>query len=319
MNENNKNKEIQLIMDEEMDGTRVDVVLSTMIPELSRNYIQRLLEDGGGFRNGQTIKTKKEKVAEGDVLTLEIPAPKEWFVLPQDIPLDIVYEDDWIMVVNKPKGMVVHPAPGNQDHTLVNGILHHCQGHLSTINGTIRPGIVHRIDKDTSGLLMVAKTDEAHRKLAKQLEIHSITRIYHAVVYHNIKEDQGTIEGNIGRDPTNRLRQKVLSTGGRKAVTHYKVLERFGGFTYVEVGLETGRTHQIRVHMAHIKHPLLGDTLYGPKKGSISVEGQVLHAKKLGFDHPKTGERVEFDSPLPDSFQEVLKKLRQRASAGSLL
>jgi 23S rRNA pseudouridine1911/1915/1917 synthase len=303
------------MVDEELDGTRVDVVLSLLIPELSRSYIQKLLEEGAGWRNGQTIVSKKEKVETGDRLALCIPAPKEWFVSPQNIPLNIVYEDDWVLVVNKPQGMVVHPAPGNEDFTLVNGILHHCEGRLSTINGTLRPGIVHRIDKDTSGLLMIAKTDEAHRKLAQQLENHSITRVYHGVVYHNIKEEQGTIQGNLGRDPRNRLKQKVLMVGGRRAVTHYRVLERFGGYTYIEATLETGRTHQIRVHMAHIKHPLLGDTLYGPKKGPVMAEGQVLHAKRLGFDHPKNGERMEFESPLPESFEKILKKLRQNTSA----
>jgi len=306
---------LNFIIEEEFDGTRVDLVLSVLMPELSRSYIQKLLEDGLAARNDKTVVSKKEKVFKGDQLSLTVPEPRELEIHGQDIPLDIIYEDDSLLVVNKPKGMVVHPAPGNYENTLVHGVLYHCQGRLSSINGTIRPGIVHRIDKDTSGLLMIAKTDVAHQSLAKQLEEHTITRIYHAVVYHNISADEGTIDESIGRDPNNRLKQKVLLTGGRRAVTHYKVLKRFGTFTYIEARLETGRTHQIRVHMAYIKHPLLGDQVYGPKRGPINVTTQVLHAKTLGFDHPLTGERMEFDSPLPDEFQGVLKKLSHIDSA----
>lgn len=307
---------LNFIIEEEFDGTRVDLVLSLLMPELSRSYIQKLLEDGLAERNEKTIISKKEKVFTGDKISLIVPQPIELEIKGQNIPLDIIYEDDCLLVVNKPKGMVVHPAPGNYENTLVHGVLFHCQGRLSSINGTIRPGIVHRIDKDTSGLLMIAKTDKAHQSLAKQLEDHTITRIYHAVVYHNIVEDEGTIDANIGRDPNNRLKQKVLEKGGRKAVTHYKVIKRFGGFTYIEVRLETGRTHQIRVHMAYKKHPLLGDQVYGPKKGPINVNTQVLHAKTLGFDHPVTGERMEFDSQLPAEFEIVLKKLSHIDSAG---
>ena len=306
---------LNFIIEEEFDGTRVDLVLSVLMPELSRSYIQKLLEDGLAARNDKTLVSKKEKVFKGDQISLTVPEPRELEIQGQNIPLDIIYEDDSLLVVNKPKGMVVHPAPGNYENTLVHGVLYHCQGRLSSINGTIRPGIVHRIDKDTSGLLMIAKTDAAHRSLAKQLEEHTITRIYHAVVYHNISEDEGIIDESIGRDPNNRLKQKVLLTGGRRAVTHYKVLKRFGTFTYIEARLETGRTHQIRVHMAYIKHPLLGDQVYGPKRGPINVTSQVLHAKTLGFDHPLTGERMEFDSPLPDEFQGVLKKLSHIDSA----
>lgn len=309
-------KRFSFIIEEEFDGTRVDLVLSFLMPELSRSYIQKLLEEGLAERNGHLILSKKEKVFTKDQISLSLPEPRDLELEGQDIPLDIIFEDDCLLIVNKPKGMVVHPGAGNYENTLVNGILYHCQGRLSSINGMIRPGIVHRIDKDTSGLLMIAKTDAAHHSLAKQLEEHTITRIYHAVVYHNILEEQGKIEAAIGRDPNNRLKQKVLETGGRRAITHYKVLQRFGNFTYIEARLETGRTHQIRVHMAYRKHPLLGDQIYGPKKSPLNVKSQVLHAKTIGFTHPKTGERMEFDSPLPDEFQEVLKKLSHIDSAG---
>ena len=310
------NKPVNFIIEEEFDGTRVDLVLSVLVPQLSRSYIQKLLEDGFATRNGKPILSKKERLTSGDKICLNVPEPKELEIKGQDIPLDIVYEDDSLLIVNKPKGMVVHPAVGNYENTLVHGVLYHCKGRLSSINGTIRPGIVHRIDKDTSGLLMIAKTDVAHHSLAKQLEEHTILRVYHAVVYHNISEDEGTIDASIGRDPNNRLKQKVLETGGRRAVTHYKVLHRFGSFTYIEAQLETGRTHQIRVHMAYKKHPLLGDQIYGPKKGPINAKSQVLHAKTIGFTHPLTLEWMEFDSPLPSEFQEVLKKLSHIDSAG---
>ncbi len=307
---------LNFIIEEEFDGTRVDLVLSLLMPEISRSYIQKLLQEGRAKINGKTISSKKEKVFEGDKVLLDVPEPKELEIKGQDIPLNIIYEDDSLLVVNKPKGMVVHPGAGNYENTLVHGVLYHCQGRLSSINGTIRPGIVHRIDKDTSGLLMIAKTDKAHQSLAKQLEEHSITRIYHAVVYHNIIEDEGIIDEFIGRDPNNRLKQKVLKTGGRRAVTHYRVIKRFGNFTYIEARLETGRTHQIRVHMAYKKHPLLGDQVYGPKKSPINVDSQVLHAKSLGFEHPVTGKRLEFDSQLPGEFEKVLKKLSHIDSAG---
>jgi 23S rRNA pseudouridine1911/1915/1917 synthase len=309
-------KTLNFIIEEEFDGTRIDLVLSLLMSEVSRSYIQKLLKDGLALRNDKPITSKGEKAFTGDKISITLPVPKDLEIKGQDIPLDIIYEDDSLLIVNKAKGMVVHPGPGNYENTLVHGVLYHCQGRLSSINGTIRPGIVHRIDKDTSGLLMIAKTDKAHQSLAKQLEDHTITRIYHAVVYHNIIEDEGTIDAKIGRDPNNRLKQKVLLTGGRRAVTHYKVIKRFGSFTYIEARLETGRTHQIRVHMAYKKHPLLGDLVYGPKKGPINVNTQVLHAKTLGFSHPITGKRMEFDSPLPDEFQGVLKKLSHIDSAG---
>ena len=239
------------------------------------------------------------------------PPPEVLDVKPQNIPLDIVYEDQDLLVVNKPKGMVVHPAAGNPDGTLVNALLFHCGDSLSGINGVIRPGIVHRIDKDTSGLLIVAKNDRAHQSLAEQIAVHSFTRIYNAVVYGIVKEEEGTVSAPIGRHPTDRKRMAVLSSGGREAVTHYRVLERFPGFTLVECRMETGRTHQIRVHMAHIGHPVAGDPVYGPKKCITELQGQCLHARVIGFIHPATGEYLEFDSGLPPYFERFLEKLRR--------
>ena len=231
-------------------------------------------------------------------------------MLPEAIPLDILYEDDDILVVNKPKGMVVHPSPGHYTHTLVNAVLYHCKGQLSGINGVIRPGIVHRIDMDTTGSLLVCKNDRAHQILAEQLKEHSITRRYHAVVYGNFREDKGTVDKEIGRHPTDRKKMSTHSASGRRAVTHYRVLERFGNYTYIECELETGRTHQIRVHMSSIGHPLLGDNVYGPAKCPFSLQGQTLHAKILGIHHPSTGEYMEFDAPLPDYFVRLLSTLR---------
>ena len=240
-----------------------------------------------------------------------VPEPVELDVAAENIPLDIVYEDDDVLVVNKPRGMVVHPAAGNYTGTLVNAVMYHCKGRLSSINGVIRPGIVHRIDKDTSGLLMIAKNYEAHKSLAAQLEKHTIKRSYQAIVYNNFTEDEGTVDAPIGRDPSNRLRQAVTYSNSKEAYTTYRVLERFGRFTLIEAVLKTGRTHQIRVHMAYIKHPLLGDTVYGPKKPLYGAQGQMLHAKTLGFVHPSTGEYMEFDSELPEEFQTILEKLRR--------
>ncbi len=305
-----KAEKYQIIVDDERKGTRLDLVLSFFVPEVSRSFIQKLIEDGHVTVDGKLCTSKKVKVEEGQSIEIEVPEPEVLEVLPQDIPLDIVYEDDDLLVVNKPRGMVVHPAPGNPDGTLVNAILYHCAGRLSTINGVIRPGIVHRIDKDTSGLLMIAKNDMAHSSLAAQLEVHSITRKYTAIVYNNFADDEGTVDAPIGRDPKNRLRQAVVP-GGRRAVTHYRVIERLGHFTLVEASLETGRTHQIRVHMAYIKHPLLGDTVYGPAKNSFGAEGQMLHAGVLGFNHPRTGEYMEFSAEPPSEFTKVLEKVKK--------
>ncbi len=306
-----KEQKYEIYIDEEQQGTRIDLVLSLSLAETSRSFIQKLFEKGKISVNGEICTSKKYKVKNGDQVELIIPEPEILTVEPEDIPLDIVYEDDDVLVVNKPKGMVVHPAVGNYNGTLVNAIMFHCGDRLSSINGVIRPGIVHRIDKDTSGLLMIAKNDMAHESLSRQLAEHSITRRYQALVYHNFKEEDGTVNAPIGRDPKNRLRQAVTELNSKHAVTHYQVLERFGAYTLIEAKLETGRTHQIRVHMAHIKHPLVGDPVYGPKKHIIKVEGQMLHAKVLGFVHPRTGEYMEFDSQLPAYFEDILKGLRK--------
>jgi len=305
----NENK-YEFYVDENQKGTRIDLLLSTNLEGTSRSFIQKLFEKGNIKVNGELCTSKKYKVSENDMVEITIPEPEMLTVEAENIPIDIVYEDDDVLIVNKPKGMVVHPAVGNYTGTLVNAIMYHCGDRLSSINGVIRPGIVHRIDKDTSGLLMIAKNDKAHESLSAQLAEHSITRKYIALVYDNIKEDEGTVDAPIGRDPKNRLRQAVTDLNSKRAVTHYKVLERFGKYTLIQAQLETGRTHQIRVHMSYIKHPLVGDLVYGPKKQSIAVEGQMLHAKILGFVHPSTGEYMEFDSELPEYFEEILRKLR---------
>lgn len=305
-----KEQVFEFTISEDMAGERIDVVLSNSLEEVSRSYIQKLIETGKLEINGSFCDSKKIKVSSGDSVKLTFPEPEEIEAKPENIPLDVVYEDDELLIINKEKGMVVHPAPGNESGTLVNAVLYHCKDNLSSINGKIRPGIVHRIDKDTSGLIMIAKSDMAHRALAEQLAEHSITRIYEAIVYNNFIEDEGTVDAPIGRDPKNRLRNAVTDISSRNAVTHYKVIERFGKFTHIEAKLETGRTHQIRVHMAHIKHPLLGDQMYGPKKKVLGAETQVLHAKTLGFIHPKTGNYMEFESELPADFLKILNALR---------
>ncbi|QIB69018.1 RluA family pseudouridine synthase [Aminipila butyrica] len=302
---------LEIIIDESLEGTRIDMALSLIYEEKSRSFFQKLLEAGQITLNGQPVDAKKYKVKAGDLVQAIIPEPKPLKVEPENIPLDIYYEDQDVLVVNKPKGMVVHPANGNESGTLVNAVLYHCGDSLSSINGIIRPGIVHRIDKDTSGLLMIAKNDRAHNSLAEQLAEHSITRAYRAIVYNNFSEDQGLVDKPIGRDPKDRLKQAVTDKNSKRAVTHYRVLERFGNFTYVEARLETGRTHQIRVHMAYIKHPLLGDLVYGPKKKLFGATSQTLHAKILGFKHPATGAYMEFESPLPEEFERILQKLRK--------
>lgn len=294
---------------EENKGERIDAFLASKLQDVTRSWLQKLIEAGNVSVEGHEKLAKNYKLRSGDRLTVELPEPETLDVLPEDIPLDIVYEDEHLLVVNKPAGMVVHPAVGNYTGTLVNAVMFHCGDQLSSINGVVRPGIVHRIDKDTSGLLVIAKTDAAHRGLAEQFAVHSIKRAYRAVVYNNIKEDDGRIDAPTGRNPKDRLKMAVVSADkGRRAVTNYHVLERSGRFTYVECRLETGRTHQIRVHMAYIGHPLLGDPLYGPRRGMTGVTGQVLHAKELGFVHPITGEYMEFDSELPPEFEKALKK-----------
>lgn len=299
-------------IEEEQESTRLDLVLSLNLPETSRSFIQKLIEDGRVKVNGRTELSKKKKVAAGDELEITIPEPTVLNVEAENIPIDIVYEDDDVLVVNKPRGMVVHPAVGNYTGTLVNAIMYHCGDRLSGINGVIRPGIVHRIDKDTSGLLMIAKNDMAHESLSAQLKEHSITRIYTALVYNNFSEDEGTVDAPIGRDPKNRLRQAVTTQNSRNAVTHYRVLERFGKYTLIEAKLETGRTHQIRVHMSYIRHPLVGDPVYGPKKQEFNTDGQLLHAGVLGFVHPGTGEYMEFRRDIPEEFIRVLNSIRNK-------
>lgn len=291
-------------------GTRLDAFLGARDEDLSRSYAQKLIDEGLVCVNGAEMTKKKYKVAAGDIVKISFPEPTVLDASPQDIPIEIVYEDSDLIVVNKPCGMVVHPSAGNHDGTLVNALMYHCSGTLSSINGEIRPGIVHRIDKDTSGLLVVAKNDMAHESLAAQLKEHSMTREYRALVYDNIKEDELTIDEPIGRDERNRLRRGVDGSNPKEAVTHIRVLERFGRYTFIAARLETGRTHQIRVHMAYIKHPLVGDALYGPAKAPFETYGQMLHAKTLGFVHPRTGEYMEFDSELPRYFEDILQKLR---------
>lgn len=305
-------RQFEIIVEKDQRGSRMDAFLASVTDQtLSRTYIQRLMEKGMVCVNGKVEGLKKYKVREGDRITLMIPNPETLDVTAENIPLDMVYEDEDVAVINKPKGMVVHPAPGNEQGTLVNALLYHCKD-LSSIGGIIRPGIVHRIDKDTSGLIMIAKNDKAHLSLAGQLKDHSITRVYNAIVYDNIKEDEGTVDQPIGRNPNNRFKMGIVYEGGRHAVTHYRVLERFGNFTFMEARLETGRTHQIRVHMAYIKHPLMGDQVYGPQRKVYGAETQMLHARILGFQHPSSGEYMEFSAELPDEFQRILTILRTR-------
>ena len=296
-------------IEKDMEGTRIDSVLSLLLTDLSRNYVTKLIEQGCLKVNGEVMTVKKYKVREGDFAEITIPEPEVLQVEAEDIPLEIVYEDSDLLVVNKERGMVVHPAPGNYTGTLVNALMYHLGDRLSSINGVARPGIVHRIDKDTSGLLVIAKNDKAHEGLAGQLKEHSVTRRYFALVYDNINIDNGTVDEPIGRDPRNRLRKKVGGESPRDAVTHFEVLERFGKYTLIGCRLETGRTHQIRVHMAYIKHPLVGDMLYGPSGQPDFLGGQMLHAGVLGFVHPVSGEYMEFHAPIPEYFRENMRRL----------
>ena len=307
----------EYIVEAEGAGQRIDRFLSGEDTGLSRSALQGLVAEGHVLCNGRA-PAKSLKLKAGDIILLEIPDAKPIEAVPQEIPLDIIYEDAHLLVVNKPKGMVVHPAPGNPDGTLVNALLWHCKGSLSGIGGEIRPGIVHRIDKDTSGLLVVAKNDAAHQALSAQMSVHSIHRVYHAVVYGDLKEDEGFVEKWLGRDPRDRKKMAVLAenaAGAKYAYTGWQVLERCGNFTYIACKLKTGRTHQIRVHMASTGHPLAGDAVYGPKNCIKSLNGQCLHAKELGFIHPRTGEWMQFDSPLPPYFTEFLTRLRKEHRA----
>lgn len=289
------------------ESRRLDVFVA-QTADITRSFSAKLISDGCVTVNGNSV-TKNTKLKHGDTVSITIPDAEEYIAQPENIPLDIVYEDNDVLVVNKPKNMVVHPAAGNYSGTLVNAILYHCGDSLSGINGIMRPGILHRIDKNTSGLLVVAKNDNAHNFLSEQIKEHSLTREYEAVVYGNIKNDSGKIDAPIGRHPVKRKQMAVVS-GGRPAVTHYTVLERLNGFTYVKLKLETGRTHQIRVHMASIGHPVAGDDVYGPHKVITKLGGQCLHARKIGFIHPTTKEYMEFASELPDYFVSFLKELR---------
>mgnify|MGYP004489604675 FL=1 len=295
---------------EENSNIRIDRYLAEQCPDLSRSYIQKLVKDGAVFVNNRQIKANY-KVQPQDQVILTIPDMQVPDILPENIPLDILYEDQWLLVVNKPKDMVVHPSAGHMEGTLVNAVMAHCGEHLSGINGVLRPGIVHRIDKDTTGALLICKDDTVHRDLAEQLKVHSIKRRYRAIVQGNLKEDQGTVDAPIGRHPTDRKKMAVNYKNGKEAVTHYQVLERFGNATYIECRLETGRTHQIRVHMASLGHPLLGDTIYGSSKNPYHLQGQALHAMILGFVHPITREYLEFQAPLPEYFIKLLDKLRK--------
>ncbi|WP_346868412.1 MULTISPECIES: RluA family pseudouridine synthase [unclassified Clostridium] len=295
-------------IEEENVGKRLDLFISENDVDMSRSFVQGIIEKQQVKVNGQ-IRKSNYKLKVGDRVQVELAEPVELQVEAEDIPLDIIYEDSDVIVINKPQDMVVHPAPGNYTGTLVNGLLHHCKD-LSGINGVIRPGIVHRIDKDTSGVLVVAKNDKSHNSLAMQLKDHSMKRTYYAIVEGIVKEEEGTVRTNIGRHPIERIKMAVVKDG-KEAITNYKVLERFKSNTLVECRLETGRTHQIRVHMAHLHHPLIGDQVYGYKKQKFKLQGQALHAKNLGFIHPTTGEYMEFDSQLPEYFQDILDKLRK--------
>ncbi len=292
-------------------GTRLDKFLVDMMDDFTRSAVQKLIDDGCVLVNDKSI-AKNYKCKVGDSVSVTVPDAKPLEAEAQDIPLDIVYEDDDLLVVNKAKGMVVHPANGNYDGTLVNALLYHCGDSLSGINGVIRPGIVHRIDKDTSGLLIVAKNDIAHLGLAEQIKEHSFNRAYEAVVYGNVKNDEGTICQPIGRNPKDRKKMAVTMKNSKPATTHYEVIKRYGDFTHVRCILETGRTHQIRVHMSHIGHPVAGDSVYGPRKVITELNGQCLHAKHIGFVHPVTNEWLEFESDLPDYFTRFLGKLERR-------
>ena len=294
----------------DLSGERLDAYLARAVPDMTRSAAQRLIEEGCVLRNGKPAK-KNDKLNPGDTVDVTIPEPRETEIVPTDIPLDIVYEDEDVLVINKPKGLVVHPAAGHQEDTLVNGLLFSKAGELSGINGELRPGIVHRIDKDTSGLLAVAKNDLAHVMLASQLKDHTMARTYDAIVCGNLKEDSGTVDAPIGRHPSDRKKMCVIARNSKEAVTHWEVVKRYRGYTHIRCKLETGRTHQIRVHMAHIGHPILGDTVYGRKKPELGQDSQCLHAGALCFRHPRDGRPVMVFAPLPEYFQKVLEKLEK--------
>jgi len=302
-------RQLEIIVEENETGLRLDAYLAGKIPDLSRSYIQRLINDNLVLVNGESTKGKI-KTSTGMKIVVNVPEPEPLSLDPENIPLDIVYEDSDILVINKPRDMVVHPAPGNRDNTLVNALLYHCRDSLSNINGVIRPGIVHRIDKDTTGLIAVAKNNNAHQSLAMQLKDHSMERIYDAIVEGIIHEDRGTIDAPIGRHPVDRKKMAVTPGKGKNAVTHFEVLERLKGATYVRLRLKTGRTHQIRVHMSYIRHPVYGDPVYGGSSRNKTTGGQMLHARYLRLKHPSTGEFMEFEAKLPEDFIQLLNSLR---------
>lgn len=299
----------EFIVDQESHGTRIDKYLSNQCEEISRSYLQKLLKSDMVMVNDRPAKSSY-KVCTGDRIMFEVPDAVLPDIIPEPMELDILYEDSDIILINKPKGMVVHPAAGHYSGTLVNGLMYHCKNDLSGINGVLRPGIVHRIDMDTTGVLIACKNDVSHTSIAGQLKEHSITRKYYAIVHGVMKEEEGVVDAPIGRHPVDRKKMSINEKNGREAVTHYHVIERFSHFTYIECRLETGRTHQIRVHMASINHPLLGDAVYGPSKAPFKLHGQTLHAGVLGFVHPRSGEYMEFTAPLPEYFQKLLNKFR---------
>lgn len=301
---------VELVLSEREEGIRLDKVLAERLPDLTRTAIQRLLEEEQVLINGKPA-AKNRKGRAGDSVALRIPDPEPLCLQAENVPLDIVYEDDDLLVVNKPQGMVVHPAPGNYQGTLVNALLAHCGNSLSGINGVIRPGIVHRIDKDTSGLLMVAKNDFAHQGLARQIKEHSFRREYEAVVAGRMKQESGVVNAPIGRHPIDRKKMAVTEKNSKEAVTYFRVIAEYPGYTHIRLRLETGRTHQIRVHMAYLGHPVAGDPVYGPQKPDLGLKGQCLHARLIGFVHPRDGRYLEFESPLPDYFTRLLTKLEQ--------
>ncbi len=299
---------INLIIEDNNTGERIDKFLSDMLSSYSRSYIQKLISDGLVLVDNNNIKSNY-KLQSGDKITVYIPVPKELEITAENIPLDIIYEDEDIIVVNKPKGMVVHPSAGHYSGTLVNALMYHCKDKLSGINGVLRPGIVHRIDMDTTGVIVACKNDAAHISISSQLKEHSITRYYYAICHNSFNVKEGVVDAPIGRHPTDRKKRAINRINGKRAVTHYEVIENFGKYAYIKCRLETGRTHQIRVHMASISHPLLGDTMYSNAKSPFLLEGQTLHAGVLGFIHPRTGQYVEFNAPLPDYFERLLKIL----------
>lgn len=300
--------QIRLEVDESYMDERLDKFLSAVLPDQSRSYLQKIIKDGSVLVNGKAQKASYRMEDQDEVL-VDLPELKEPEIEAENIPLDILYEDDDLLMVNKPKGMVVHPSAGHLTGTLVNAVMYHCKDCLSGINGVMRPGIVHRIDMDTTGVLVICKNDKAHNHVAAQLKEHSITRKYRAIVHGVIKEEEGTVDASIGRHPVERKKMAAGVKNGKRAVTHYRVLQRFRNHTYIECQLETGRTHQIRVHMASIGHPLLGDTVYGPAKNPLHLQGQTLHAQVLGLIHPSTGEYLEVEAPLPEYFEKLLKSL----------